>query len=234
MELGLPNSNVALNEQKTVLTIKYKVYIAILIIIMALSRGYMNESVITHNAVRANITALESQKMIKDAEYNQVIKDLTTLKDISNQKSTLIGCLSTRGCTSIPESLKPVLAPTRAFLQLQKNDGQKMEFDQKKILANINEYLLKLSNGQPNGLVTSIVFGAVAPVVGSETLVQIPITMTVDFADKNGLLSFVYNVENMISAQFPMLYRLTSVNYDIVKYEQNQTVTIELVGYMMK
>lgn len=58
--------------------------------------------------------------------------------------------------------------------------------------------------------------------------------MTVDFADKNGLLSFVYNVENMISAQFPMLYRLTSVNYDIVKYEENQTVTIELIGYMMK
>lgn len=158
MEQGLPNSNVVLNEQKTVLTIKYKIYIVILIVLTALTRSYMSESVMTYSAVRSNIAALESQKIVKDAEYNRVIKDLTTLKDINTQKTTLIGCLSTRGCTTVPESLKPVIAPTRAFLQLQKNDGQKMEFDQKKVLANINEYLLKLSNGQPNGIVTSIIF----------------------------------------------------------------------------
>ncbi len=109
-----------------------------------------------------------------------------------------------------------------------------MAFDQKKVLANINEYLLKGANSQSNGTVTSIVFGNPLPVAGIDTVVQIPITLTVDFADKNGLLSFVYNVENTISPQFPMLYKISTINYDIVKYQENQTVTIELIGYMIK
>lgn len=65
-------------------------------------------------------------------------------------------------------------------------------------------------------------------------MIQVPITLTVDFADKNGLLSFVYNVENTISTQFPMLYTINSVNYDIVKYQETQTVTIDIIGYMTK
>lgn len=108
-----------------------------------------------------------------------------------------------------------------------------MAFDQKKILANINEFLLRGANNQSNGVVTSIIFGNLSPVEELESIDQVPITLTVDFADKNGLLSFIYNVENTVSPQFPMLYKINSVNYDIVKYQETQTVTIELIGYML-
>lgn len=109
-----------------------------------------------------------------------------------------------------------------------------MAFDQKKVLANINEYLLKSSTNQLNGVVTSISFGNISTVDGIANLMRIPIFLTIEFADKNGLLAFIYNIENTLSPQFPMLYTVSSVNYDIVKYQERQAVTIELNGYMIK
>ncbi|MBP6910466.1 hypothetical protein KBC03_02605 [Patescibacteria group bacterium] len=83
-------------------------------------------------------------------------------------------------------------------------------------------------------MVTSISFGNLTKMDGIENVVQVAINLTIDFANKDGLLSFVFNVENTLSPQYPMLYKISSINYDIVKYQENQTVSIELVGYMIK
>ena len=234
MEQATTSNYLEQNDQKVVLTIKYKIYTVVLIIVMAICRGYVSDSAAQYDATRQSISSLQLQKQQKDAEYQKVVADLTTVKDITDHKAELMTCLSTRGCTSIPASLTNSVPQVRAFLQLQKNDGIKMEFDQKKVLANINEYLVRANDSQANGAITSVTFGNTSPAAGLENVIQIPIILTIDFADKNGLLSFVYNVENTISSQFPMFYAINSVNYDIVKYQQNQTVTIELMGYMIK
>ncbi len=223
-----------LHSTKMVLTVKYKIYIVILIVIMVITQWYMKDAVAKHRAMQDSIETLEQQQMLKDAEYQQTVKDLLIVKEINAQKTSVVDCLSTRGCSTLPESLNPVLEHVRAFLQLQKNDAEKMAFDQKTILANINEYLLRGTTNQSNGVVTSITFGNIADVKEIDSLIMVPITLTIDFADKNGLLNFVYNVENNISPRYPMLYKIHSINYDIVKYQQSQTVTIELIGYMMK
>lgn len=128
---------------KVVLTIKYKLYIALMVIIVVITWGYMNNTVAHYDMTRQTLVSLQNQKTQKEAEYNQVVDDLTMIKNINTQKVSLLACLSTKGCTSIPDSLTGVVPQMRAFLQLQKNDGEKMAFDQKKILANINEYLVK-------------------------------------------------------------------------------------------
>lgn len=145
----------------------------------------MNNSVAQYKQTRTNIETLQNKKLQKETEYQQVIKDLVAVKAINEQKGAVLTCLSSRGCNTLPESLNEVVPQVRAFLQLQKNDGQKMAFDQKKILANINEYLLRGSNNQSNGTVTSIIFGNLTPVKDNEQVVMVPITLTVDFADKN-------------------------------------------------
>lgn len=145
----------------------------------------MNQTVAKYKASQQNITKLEDQRTQKETEYQQVIKDLIVVKEINEQKTSVTSCLSSKGCTNLPDSLKEVIPQTKAFLQLQKNEGEKMSFDQKKILANINEYLLKGSNNQSNGSVTSIIFGNLTPVTNINNLVMVPITLTIDFADKN-------------------------------------------------
>lgn len=235
MEQEITNNYIDQNEQKVVLTIKYKIYTVIFIIAMAIGWWYVKDTAAQYDATRQAIDHLQLQKIEKDAEYQKVVNDLTVVKDITDHKADLVSCLSRKWCASLPGSLSGVLPQVKAFLQLQKNDGTKMEFDQKKILANINEYLVKsVDTNQPNGSITSVTFGNTSAVADFDEVIQIPITLTIDFADKNGLLSFIYNIENTISSQFPMFYEVSSVNYDIVKYQQNQTVTIELIGYMLK
>lgn len=189
----------------------------------------MQDSVAKYQATSNNVSLLQAQQQAKEQEYQEVVQDLLAIKDINAQRDELLTCLSTKGCTNVADSLKNVIPQMRAFLQLQKNEGEKMAFDQKKILANVNEYLLKGSNQETNGVITSIVFGNIAPVEAIDNLIQIPITLTIDFADKNGLLSFIYNVETTLSPRYPMLYTVNSVNYDIVKYQEKQTVSIELI-----
>lgn len=219
---------------KTVLTVKYKIYIVVLIIVMVVCWWYLNRSQDAYTGVQQSISALELQKVQKEKDYQEVIKDLIVIKNVNDQKQSIVSCLSTASCVNLPESLADALPNVRAFLQLQKNESEKMSFDQKKILANINEYLLKGNNNQSNGTITSIVFGNLAPVEWVESVVQVPLSLTIDFANKNGLLDFVSNVENTISPRYPMLYKIHSINYDIVNYQKTQEVTIELVGYMMQ
>ena len=223
-----------LRENSVVATIRYKIYVVIMLIIIVIGRGYMQDAVSRSDQVQQSIHVLQQQKAAQDQAYQQTLQDLTVIKEMGQEKDTLVNCFTTSGCNSFPADLTGVRPQTRVFLQLQKDSATKMTFDEKQVLANIDQYLLRGVGGQSNGDVSSIIFGPLAPVIGNDDLLQLPITMTVTFADKNGLLSFVGNIENTISAQFPMMYTLTSINYDIVKYQQNQTVTIQLVGYMMK
>ncbi len=179
------NNHLEKDSQRVVLTIKYKLYVIVLVLVMALSRGYMQDTAAEYEATSRSVDLLQTQQMQKDREYKEVVNDLLAIKDINTQKAELLTCLSTKGCTAIPETLVPVIPQMRAFLQLQKNEGDKMAFDQKKILANINEYLLKSSTNQLNGVVTSISFGNISTMETIENLIRIPIMMTIEFADKN-------------------------------------------------
>ena len=122
MEQAVQTNYIESHDTKVVLTIKYKIYIVILIVLIALTWGYMQGSVARHDATKESIVALENQKMATEAEYQQVIKDLIVVRDINAQKSAVLTCLSTRGCTTLPESVSSFIPQTRAFLQLQKNE----------------------------------------------------------------------------------------------------------------
>lgn len=96
MEQVVLNNPLDNHDPRAVLTIKYKIYIVVLIVIMVITWGYMQNSATRHASTKENITALENQKMQKEAEYQQVIKDLIIVRDINGQKSAVLTCLSTR------------------------------------------------------------------------------------------------------------------------------------------
>ncbi|MBP6910465.1 hypothetical protein KBC03_02600 [Patescibacteria group bacterium] len=56
----------------------------------------MSDSVAQYDGVKNNIATLQNQKMLKESEYQQVVKDLLVLKDISAQKAAVVTCLSTK------------------------------------------------------------------------------------------------------------------------------------------
>lgn len=116
------NNHLEKDSQRVVLTIKYKLYVIALVLVMALSWGYMQRTVAEYESTTRSVDLLQIQQMEKDREYKEVVNDLLAIKDINTQRTELLTCLSTKGCTAIPESLMPVIPQMRSFLQLQKNE----------------------------------------------------------------------------------------------------------------
>ncbi len=86
MEQAVANKYIDQHDQKVVLTIKYKIYIVILILVMAISWGYMRASADKYETTKTTISKLENQKLQKEAEYNETVSDLIVVKNITEQK----------------------------------------------------------------------------------------------------------------------------------------------------
>jgi len=115
-----------------------------------------------------------------------------------------------------------------------------MLVDEKKILANINEYLIKKTSNDPavksrskNGNINAIAIGE--PKAGVWILWSVPIKINITFADKDSLLSFIDNVETNVleDINYRILYKLNEVSYDIVKYTAEQKVDILMDAYYL-
>lgn len=179
---------------------------------------------------------LDSYQATK-VQHATVLKDVELLKQLSNdsQKNSLIQCYNSN-CSSLPENIKdePVKSSVKAYLQLQKEaDNTKFTLDQKKLLAYLNEFLVKSSTelNKVNGTIDSISFGSLGKTISSAVVV--PTSISVTFADKEWLFGFLRNVEQFISPTFPMLAVVNSINYNIIDSNTAQKVDISLDIYML-
>ncbi|NOZ43589.1 MAG: hypothetical protein GXP45_00160 [bacterium] len=109
----------------------------------------------------------------------------------------------------------------------------KMLVDERIILANMNEFLFKYQDGskRSNGSINRIEIGE--PEVYSEHLYHLPIKLDATFKNKEGLLSFIENVEKHIlpDSQYRILYKIDEITYDIVNYQETQDVQFLLSIY---
>lgn len=106
-----------------------------------------------------------------------------------------------------------------------------MVINEKVLLTNINEYLLKESNGSSNGTISKIAIGEPTQYAGN--LRYVPLKLSITFDNKDSLLSFLDNVETKIlpDPAFRVLYKITNVSYDIANYTTQQSVDIDLNAY---
>jgi hypothetical protein len=102
-----------------------------------------------------------------------------------------------------------------------------MEVNEKTLLKNINEYLL----GKSVSSVENISLGKSELVEGN--LYSLPITLRVEFADKDKLFAFIDRVDKQIpnTEAVRVLYKLDEVSYDIMNYNDVQTVDLSLQAF---
>ena len=172
----------------------------------------------------------------KKSEQETVLGDLTLLKDVSweAKKWQIIQCYNTN-CKSLPTALQkePTKSAFKAFLQLQQAGKTKFTIDQKKLLMYVNEFLVRATDGTQHGQIQWISFSE--PVQTTyPSLVRIATNIQVAFPNKQALLGFLRNTEQLISTKYPMLTVVNSVTYDIVKSSEWQDVDISLDIYMMQ
>ena len=217
-------------------TLQYKVTIFLVAFFLFVLRPQITDIVSGFNNAKDGYKSVVETHMQREQQHKIVLKDIELLQKISNdsQRASLIQCYNA-DCKTLPDEIKtePVKSAVKAYLQLQQSTNTKFTIDQKKVLAYLNEFLVKTPDWAAyNGIIESISFGG-ASKNDKNSVVEIPVSLTMKFPNKQWLLWFLRNIEKYISPTFPMLSIVQSVNYDIVNAESAQEVTVTINIYML-
>lgn len=248
----------------TVATVRYKVYIFFLIVFLVFFRPMVTElsdklrwtwslnkvtslweipNIVTNllhtrgewwilndiDAKKEQIVAAE-----KEIKWAQIITEIIARLNEPWKQNTMINCLNDWFCDDIEPQLIPFLPLFRTYLLVWNLKWKKMEFNQKVILKNINDFLLKTSAWLDNASLQSVTFSNPVLVDENYSLYRIPIQLSIEFQHKNMLASFLHNIEDRVSFTIPILYKIEALSYNIVEYNQPQIVQLSLDAYYIE
>ncbi len=218
-------------------TLQYKLTVFIIALGLFVAWPFLTDLWSRYQTTQDTNTTLTQEIEKKDIQRQEIIQDISLLKQVSSdtEKNTILQCYNTN-CSNLPEALRnePQKSVFKAFLQLQQPTQTKFAIDQKKILAYLNEFLIKSSDGNGvNWQIKAISFGTTQKIQATK-LIRVPMSVTMTFPNKQGLLGFLRNIEQLISPTVPMLGVVQSVTYDIVKTDVSQDVVVIIDIYMLE
>lgn len=167
------------------------------------------------------------EQISKTTIEKEVIQHLIDEK----KQNAIINCLNYDICTWMSDALIKELDFLRIFLIVWGLSDDKMAFNQKEILRNMNEYMLTSPQWEVYGSIESINFWSVREVSKAYKLQSLEISMNIEFTNKESLYEFLDNMENKIYMEVPVMYVIDSMNYDIVNYEETQSVWVKVSAY---
>lgn len=232
------NEDEVLITTSRVVGVRYKVYTVILLLLtFVIAYTYLLPTFDKYQNTKTELSNVELQLMnfeSKKVKYESNIWLVDTIKQVEEQ---VINCVNTlQNCKELPDLIKNNFSVVRSYLLLGELSNKKMNLDEKKILANIDGFLLKKdslnSNSTTiNGILNKIVIWEKE--VFNENLYLVPIELKVTFNDKDGLLSFIDNAEKKIpnDPNFRVLYKIDKITYDIVNYDQAQDSSVFMYLY---
>lgn len=310
-----------------VVSIRYKVYVVLIALLaFILWQSFMMP---VFNKIKAKNTELDNLKMQiaqVEAKENEYKENRALVDQISELSPVIISCVNSWAwCLEVPEILQENdnFSVARSYILLWDMTDQKMEINEKKIVENIDSFLLKnhgdednldsekmlnknkkdektstwdsistwdqaesekiededkkskenvdneqdLENDEDmededeniddedddenendedesqgtlgiiwekNGTINKIIIWDEQKF--NETLSYVPIELSINFDNKDGLMSFINNVEKRIPEDddLRLLYKISKITYDVVNYDQNQETTILMNLYYYK
>jgi hypothetical protein len=225
------------------------VYAAIVVVLLViLGMEWLPKMQSTFNAAHAvyQQTQATLQQLVEDKAAAQ--RNKAYLEEIEASQSLLESCLNEENpatCASLPETwnitykgktVKDFSVPL-SYLQLNSLYATKMPVDEKKVLRNLNEYLIRDGGGQgmnvKNGDIESITIGDPTSVGESKVFFSVPLELSITFDRVGDLISFIRNVEKKLitTSEDRILYKVQEVGYDIVTSDRPQTTTISMIAY---
>lgn len=235
-----------------VVTAKFKVYIVLLLLLLAIL--WVNYIPKENNKLDTNSAAYDQA----NAQLKNIENDIKIAKDdmdylcsstdgIVNNEESLKTCLNEReGCLSLPTSWKKWpeddmhydLSVPISYLQLNSLWNEKMPVDEKRVLKNLNEYLIKqdISWNDRTRIwdILKISIGDPEQVEWWEDhFFMVTVDVEIEFSTVNDLTGFLYNVEKKMvdNREDRILYKIQSVSYDIVTNDEPQVTDISMIAY---
>ncbi|HMS91496.1 MAG TPA: hypothetical protein PKC87_04710 [Candidatus Absconditabacterales bacterium] len=230
----LAEDNQVLITTSRVVSIRYRIYfIALLLVLVIFGNNILLSAWDDYQATKVEVSDIDLQIANFQTKKLQSEADKALIQKIEDQQTNIISCLNTReNCATIDPTLRVNFSFARSYIQLNNLTDPKMFVNEKILLANINEYLLRepLTKAR-NGLVNKIAIGEPKQFFGN--LYYVPLKLNVTFDTKDALLSFIDNVEKRVFADvdYRVLYKIDKVNYDIANYTTQQKVDVDLNAY---
>ena len=145
-----------------VVSIRYRIYFIVLLLVLVIfgnnillpARDKYQSTQTEVSDINLQISSFETRKLQSDADQKLITK-------IETQQSNIIACLNTRtNCSAIDPALRTNFSFARSYIQLNNLTDPKMFVNEKILLANINEYLLRdpLTKAK-NGVINKIAIG---------------------------------------------------------------------------
>ena len=235
-----------------VVTAKYKVYIILLVIfICLLLLIYIPNAKDSLNSIRSSYQQANSQLDLLKNDIRIAEEDMVFLCDETNgviKNEVALGkCLNEKSnCSSLPESwktwtwetLKYDLSIPLSYLQLHSLYNKKMPVDEKRVLKNLNEYLVKqdISWGDRRKVwdILRIEIGDPEEVKAWDNhFFKVTVDVQIEFENIDDLIGFLYNVEKKLidKGEDRILYKIQTVSYDIVTNDEPQVTDISMMAY---
>ena len=230
-----------------VVTAKYKVYIVLLaIFIFALLISYIPNTKDDYKSHMDSYNQVKTQLTNVKRDIENAKADTNYLFDIVRNEKALKECLnSDRGCSSLPEwwlstwndfklsSLVPL-----SYLQMHSLYNKKMPVDEKAVLKNLNEYLIKQDiSGNDRWRVGEIlrieIWDPEYVNWWDEHFLQVPVDVEIEFTTVDDLIGFLYNVEKRLidNTEDRILYKIQAVSYDVVSKDEPQVTDVSMIAY---
>lgn len=166
-------------------------------------------------------------------DIKKVERQIGIIERLNDQqkRNTLITCLNTQECEGVPPELMPHLQLLRTYILVDNLEAEKMKFNQKLLLKNINDFLLRSVSSLENGRLSGVSFGNPELINKDHDIYRLPITLQVTFPNEKMFMSFLYNIEERVHTIIPVLYKIDALNYNIVNYPNEQDITISMSAY---
>lgn len=186
---------------------------------------------------KSSFQTLQTKVAEFDTRKKALEKDRDFINNISSNKNIIVSCLNqNQDCAKINSGLRSEFSIVRSYLQIWNLSSKKMVVNEKYILANINEYLIR---NMQDGDVTNKKNWSIdrisiwEPVKFEWKLSYVPVRLNISFENKDYLLDFISNVERkiLVDKDYRILYKIDQVSYDIVEYQDKQNVDVVLVAY---
>ena len=249
-----------------VITAKYKLLIVVLItlicILLYVIPGVKDEN--KHH--QASYDAKKQELVSVDADIQAAKNDMKFLTEIISNESNIKQCLNTwdsDSCNALPkewytatdsedewendknEDLENInkynLSIPLSYLQTHSLYNEKMSVDEKKILKNLNEYLIKhnMSWGEKESVGQILRISIWEPEIlghrqdGEANFFKVSVDVEIEFSSVWDLLDFLYNIEKKIIDNWTdrILYKIQTVSYDIIANDEPQITDISMFAY---
>ena len=254
-------------EEVRLVTAKYKVYIVIGLVFICLLLLFWIPNSSDKLKDSKDFYAQTNTKL------NSIWRDIETAKQdmdylcddtnwIISNESAFIKCLNWQEECSLPETWKTWTGNSiedyntkipLSYLQLHSLYSKKMPVDEKIVLKNLNEYLIKqdiswTDRSRVGDILRIEIWDPEAVAYGvnkdKSKLFQVSVDVEIEFATVDDLVDFLYNVEKKLiedradskweiikNSENRILYKIQSVSYDIVTNDEPQITDISMIAY---